>query len=283
MKRFIVLALLVAVFGVFDTVQAQFRSSGFAWGLSLGGAQGNNDGGDRWVMQYRGYLQHDVIPSLLIGQVGVGYTELYSPGVYSAATGMADLRLLFTPFSLPNLNPYLYAGIGVSKNLDMSGSGYLGMIPFGAGIQTGISRGVILSINGGYNLSLSDNMDGQSRSTTSLNPLTNSKKDGFYGFSAGLAFSLGGSYYAAGDMKQKELDEAEARRIRELAEAEAVRVKQQASADAQALRMKESTDAEARRVKELADAEARRLAAEKGSDTVFVFVKGNTIVLRRQF
>jgi hypothetical protein len=74
MKRFIVLALLVAVFGVFDTVQAQFRSSGFAWGLSLGGAQGNNDGGDRWVMQYRGYLQHDVIPSLLIGQVGVGYT-----------------------------------------------------------------------------------------------------------------------------------------------------------------------------------------------------------------
>jgi outer membrane protein OmpA-like peptidoglycan-associated protein len=193
---------------------------------------------------------------------------------------MADLRLLFTPFSLPNLNPYLYAGIGVSKNLDMSGSGYLGMIPFGAGIQTGISRGVILSINGGYNLSLSDNMDGQSRSTTSLNPLTNSKKDGFYGFSAGLAFSLGGSYYAAGDMKQKELDEAEARRIRELAEAEAVRVKQQASADAQALRMKESTDAEARRVKELADAEARRLAAEKGSDTVFVFVKGNTIVLR---
>jgi outer membrane protein OmpA-like peptidoglycan-associated protein len=53
------------------------------------------------------------------------------------------------------------------------------------------------------------------------------------------------------------------------------------STDAEARRIKDSTDAEARRVKELADAEARRLAAEqKSNDTVFVLVKGKTVVLR---
>jgi OOP family OmpA-OmpF porin len=40
------------------------------------------------------------------------------------------------------------------------------------------------------------------------------------------------------------------------------------------------TDAEARRAKELADAEALRLAQQKSNDTVIVFVKGKTVVLR---
>jgi outer membrane protein OmpA-like peptidoglycan-associated protein len=278
MKRFIACALLVAVFGVYNHAQAQFRASEFAWGLSLGGAQGNNDGGDRWVMQYRGFLQHDVVPSWLIGQVGVGYSELGAPGVYSAATGMADVRLLFTPFSLPNLNPYLYAGLGFSKNLDKSGTDYLGMIPFGVGMQTSISTGVILSINGGYNLSLSDKMDGRVRSNTDLNAITNGKQDGFYGFSAGLAFTIGSGYDASKDMKQKEIADAEAQRVKLLADAEARRVKQQADAEAQ--RVKDLADAEARRIKEQADAEARRLAEQSGRDTVFVFVKGTIVVLR---
>ena len=278
MKRFIVLALLVAVLGVCNQAQAQFRTSEFAWGLSLGGAQGNNDGGDTWVMQYRGYLQHDIIPSLLIGQVGVGYADLYAPGKYSAATGMADVRVLFTPFSLPNLNPYLYAGFGVSKNLDKSGTDYLAMVPFGVGMQTGISPGVILSINGGYNLSLSDQMDGRVRSSTDLNSITNSKQDGFYGFSAGLAFTIGRGYDASRDMKEKEIADAEAQRVKLQADFEAQRVKLQADAEAQ--RVKDLANAEARRVKELADAEALRLAAENGRDTVFVFVKGTTVILR---
>lgn len=278
MKRFIVCAFLVAAFGVYSHVQAQFKNPGFAWGLSLGGAQGNNDGGDKWVMQYRAFLQHDLISPMLSGQVGMGYTELSAPGVYSAATGIADLRLLFSPFSLPDLNPYLYAGFGVSKNFDRSGTAYLGMVPFGAGIQTRLSSGVLLSINGGYNLSLSDKLDGRVRSNTDLNSLTNGKQDGFYGFSAGLAFTIGSGQDEAAEMKKKELADAEAQRVKQQADAEARRVKE--LADAEALRVKQQADAEARRVKELADAEARRLAEEKGRDTVFVLVKGKTVVLR---
>jgi outer membrane protein OmpA-like peptidoglycan-associated protein len=285
MKRFILCTLLVVAFGFQNHVQAQFKNSGFAWGLSLGGAQGNNDAGDKWMMQYRAFLQHNLISSILVGQLNVGYTELSSPGVYSAATGMADLRLLFSPFSLPNLNPYLYGGFGVSKNLDRSGTDYLPMVPFGAGIQTRISSGILLDVNGGYNLSLSDKLDGRIRTNTDLNSLTNKKQDGFYGFSVGLAFTIGSDHDAAEEMKKKELAEAEARRVKaeedarhakELADAEARRVKQQADADTEARRVKESTDAKAQSVKELADAEARRVKQQADADAEAQRVKEST-------
>ena len=147
MKRFILCTLLIVVFGMYSHVQAQFKESGLAWGLSGGGAHGDNSSGDRWMMQYRAFLQGDIMP-MLIGQFGLGYTELEAPGVYRAENFIADVRLLFSPFSLTNLNPYLYAGFGMSKALNVTGSDFLPMVPFGAGIQTRISNGVLLLING---------------------------------------------------------------------------------------------------------------------------------------
>jgi outer membrane protein OmpA-like peptidoglycan-associated protein len=311
MKRFIVFVLLAVVFGFQNHVQAQFRGSKIAWGLSGGGALGDN-GGDKWVMQYRGYLQYDLIYPLLVGQLGVGYTRLEAPGVYSAQTGTADLRLLLSPFSLTDLYPYLYGGFGVSKALQSSATDYLPMVPFGAGVQTRISSGVLLDINGGYYLSLSDKLDGRVRTDTDLNSVTNQKQDGFYAFSIGVAFTIGSGYESAEELKKKELAaaearrvqeqaDAEARRVRELADVEARRVKQQADADAEARRvkqasdaearrvkdladaeaqrMKQATDAEARRVKDLADAEARRLAGQKPPETIIVLEKGKKVVL----
>ena len=313
MKRFILCTLLAVAFGVYDHVQAQFKNTELSWGLSAGGAHGSNRGGDAWVMQYRGFLQYELISPMLIGQLGAGYTHLRAPDVYSAETGIADLRLLFSPFSLSNLKPYLYGGFGVSKALNSSGTDYLPMVPFGAGIQTRISTQLLLTISGGYNLSLSDKLDGRERTNTDLNGLTNKKQDGFYGFSMGLAFTLGRGYDAEEEMKKKELAEAEARRVKAeedarhakelaqaearrvkdstvaearsvkgLADAEARRVKQQADAAAEAQRVKDSTVAEARRVKESADAEARRLVEQKGRDnnTIIILEKGKKVVLK---
>jgi len=279
MKRIIVCLLIIVAFGVMNYAQAQFNTPGLAWGLSLGGAQGNNSSGDKWVMQYRGFLQTDLISDLLVGQVGVGYTELYAPNVYSAATGMADVRLLFSPLSLPNLSPYLYGGFGVSKALSGNGNDFLAMIPIGLGIQTRISPGILLSINGGYTLSLSDQMDGHVRSDNDLNSVTNGKQDGFYGFSAGLAFALGGRYNASSD-NSKELTDSEARRVRQQAEGEARRVKDLADAEARRVKQQADADAQALLLKESSDAEARRLAEQSSRDTVFVFIKGTTVVLK---
>jgi outer membrane protein OmpA-like peptidoglycan-associated protein len=313
MKRFILCTLLIVAFGVYNHVQAQFETVVHAWGFAAGGAHGANTGADQWVLQYRGFIQHELIYPMLTGQLGVGYTNLNAPGKYTAATGMADFRLLYSPFSLSNLNPYLYGGFGVTKQLNSGGTDFLAMIPFGVGIQTRISTNTILGINGGYNLSLSDKLDGRARTNTDLNGLTNQKQDGFYGFTIGLAFTLGGRDVAADEAKNKELAEAEARRVKaesdarhakELAQAEARRVKQQADAaaearnvkgltDAEARHVKDSTNAatEARRVKELTDAEARRvkdstnaaalrLAEQNRRDTLIVLIKGQTVVLR---
>jgi len=303
MKRFIVCILLVAAVGMFSHVQAQSKKSNLAWGLSGGGAHGDNKTGDKWMMQVRAFLQYEFLPSMLKGQLGLGYTELEAPNVYRSENFIADLRLLFAPFSLPNLNPYLYAGLGLSKALNKTNSDFLPLIPFGVGVQTRISSGILLDINGGYSLSLSDQLDGLSRSNTDLNALSTGKEDGFYGFTIGIAFSLGGD------------DEAEELKKKELAAAEARRLKQQADADAEARRVKEMTDAQARNTKALADAEARRimdstnaaaeamrvkaaniaeaqrikdstnaaalrLAEQKGPDTLIVLEKGKTVVLR---
>ena len=323
MKRFIVCTLLVIAFGVYGRVEAQFKVSQSALGIAVGGAHGTNAGSDKWVPQYRGLLQQKLFTPMLLGQLGLGFTDLESdgPGGYSAQIGILDLRLLFSPFSLSNLDPYFFAGFGVTKTFNITNSDFLAMVPFGIGIQTKIASGILLDINGGYNLSLSDQMDGKVR-TNALNDLTNQKQDGFYGFTAGLAFTIGGGEEAEA-AKNRQLAEVEARRVKaeedarhakELAQAEARRVQQKADADAAAKAAKETadaaaraakeaadlaaqnakqtsdiaaqntkslTDAEARRVKELSDAEARRLAQQKSSaDTIFVLIKGKTVVLR---
>ena len=191
MKRFTVFIFLIAAFISYSRVQAQFKVPDVAWGLSVCGSHGSNDGSDNWGLGFRGFLQGELISPMLAGQIGAGYAHLGASGVYTAETGIIDLRLLFSPFSLRNLNPYLYLGLGVSKDLNGSGSDFLPLVPMGAGIQAKIANGVLLDVTGGYNLSLSDKLDGIARSSTDLNPLTNGKQDGFYGFSIGLAFALG--------------------------------------------------------------------------------------------
>jgi len=315
MKRFILCALLVVAFGVYGHVQAQFNGiSRQAWGFSLGGALGDNTGKDKWGIMGRGFFQYEFVPALA-GQIGVAYSDLAAPGVYYSNLLTADFRLHVIPFALPNVNPYIYGGFGLSKTLNISNSDILPFIPFGIGAQTMIASGLMLQISGGYNLSLSNKLaiaEGNGQPVPVNNFLTNGKNDGWYVFSIGLAFTIGGNDESA-ESQKSELSEAEARRLKQQADADAEaqrvkaatdaeaqrikaasdaqRVKQQADADAEAQRVKaandaeaqrvkEASDAEARRVKELADAEARRLAAQKSNDTVFVFVKGKTVVLR---
>jgi outer membrane protein OmpA-like peptidoglycan-associated protein len=314
MKRFILCILLVVAFGVYSQVQAQFKDPRQAWGLSLGGALGDNSANDKWGIQGRGFFQYEFVPALL-SQIGLGYNDLNAtdPNGYNAQVLMVDFRLLLIPFSLANVNPYIYGGIGLSKTLNINNSDWLPIVPFGLGAQTMISSGLLLQVSGGYNLSLSDKLDGRTRSN-SINFITNGKNDGFYNFSIGLAFTIGGNDEAA-EKEKRELSEAEARRVKQqadadaeaarvkaatdaeaqrvkaandkdalnakaLSDAEARRVKQQADADAEAARVKAATDAEAQRIKDSTNAAALRLAEQKSNDTVIVLVKGKTVVLR---
>jgi outer membrane protein OmpA-like peptidoglycan-associated protein len=75
---------------------------------------------------------------------------------------------------------------------------------------------------------------------------------------------------------------AEAQRVKDSTNAASEAARLKAANVSEAQRVKDSTNAavEAARVKAAADAEARRLAQQKSADTVFVLVKGKTIVLK---
>lgn len=317
MKRSSLLAVVLIAFVAYYQSAAQSKNTQLSWGLTAGGAHGSNVGSDEWALQYRAFIQYGLISPLLAGQFGLGYTSLTAPGIYTAQTGMADARLLLSPFKLASVKPYVYAGIGVSKNLNIDGSNFLLMVPMGAGLQTRISSGLSLDVTGGYNLSLSDELDGRVRTDTDVNGLTNGKHDGYYGFTLGVVFELGRGEDEEAQAKKKALEEseaklaaqkaeadaearrvkqatdleaqrakeaadAEARRLNDLANAEAQRVKQQADAQSEAQRVKEATDAEARRVKDLSDAEARRVAEQNrlAKPTIIVLEKGKKVVLK---
>ncbi len=168
---------------------AQFDNPNIGFGFAAGGAAGDNSNADKWVVQYRGYLQYKIISPVLLGQLGVGYTKLNAPSVYETETVTADIRFLLVPFSLEKLNPFLYGGFGVAKDIAETGSDYLPMVPMGAGIQTRLGSQMLLELSGGYNLVMSDKLDGRQRTSANYNSLTNKKHDGYFGFLIGLLFT----------------------------------------------------------------------------------------------
>jgi len=178
---------------------AQFDNPGVGFGIAGGGAVGDNSSADEWVIQARGYFQYKLISPFVLGQLGVGYVKLHAPGVYTAETLTADDRLLFIPFSLERLNPYLYGGFGLSKDVGVSGSDFLMMVPFGVGFQARLGSQMLLEVSGGYNLSLSDKLDGLERSSSDLNSITNKKNDAYFGFLIGLMFTRGSNENADPD------------------------------------------------------------------------------------
>jgi outer membrane protein OmpA-like peptidoglycan-associated protein len=182
-----------------------FKNPSQGLGFAVGGGMGDNSNADNWVLQYRGFLQYQLIAPGLLGQLGVGYTRLDAPGVYTAGTTMVENRFLFVPFSLEKLNPFLYGGFGVSKCIDRNGSDFLPMIPMGIGFQTRVHSQMILEVSGGYTLSLRDKLDGRERSDSNLNHLTNKKQDGFFGFVIGLMFT-GGSANGTDDQDKDGLN-----------------------------------------------------------------------------
>ena len=199
MRCSMLLLILVVLLFVSNQTYAQFDNPSMGFGIAGGGAYGDNSSADKWVIQGRGYFQFKLISPYLLGQLGVGYTKLNAPDVYSAETGTGDARLLIIPFSLEKLNPYLYGGFGASKNFSVSGSDFLPMVPMGIGFQTRLGSQILLEASGGYNLSLSDELDGRQRTDNDLNRLTNKKHDGFYGFLIGLMFTRGSSENADPD------------------------------------------------------------------------------------
>ncbi len=188
MKWLVLSTMLAMTLVAYQPANAEFTSPHWAFGVSAGGARGDNIGGgnETWKPQIRGFLQSNIWPQLNT-QIGVNYAELSGKGTAAYSTQMiqADFRFLFSPVLMGMSAPHIYAGLGVTKDLTRSDP-FMGVIPAGVGIQTPISENVLLEINGGYNLVMSDKLT--HRANVSTNTLTNKKWGSFYTITAGLVF-----------------------------------------------------------------------------------------------
>ena len=183
------LILLSFLFAAFTTANAQYISPTWGYGVEIGGARLDNSGNsENWVPQLRGDFQLKIIPQVL-SQFGVSYATLDGSNHSKVKALKADIRFLFRPVRMSQMFPYLYAGVGAVKDININNSDYLPVIPAGIGIQTRLGRQLLLQVNGGYNLVLSDKLDGVVRTNSHMNRFTNQKQDGYFELMVGLLYA----------------------------------------------------------------------------------------------
>ncbi|MCF7920617.1 MAG: OmpA family protein [Candidatus Cloacimonetes bacterium] len=189
--RIMVLALILLVF---SAVSAQYEGPETGFGIEVGGAYGDNSGNDEsWSPRVKIDYQLKLAAPLFT-QIGLSYTTLQGGTGYDKTKTVAgDVRFLLRPIKLNQMFPYFYAGAGAAKNVNINGSDFLPLIPVGLGIQTSLGEQLMFQISGGYNLVLSDDLDGVARSDTDLNRFTNKKHDGFFEIMVGLFYGNPGN------------------------------------------------------------------------------------------
>lgn len=158
-------------------------------GIKVGGAYGDNAGSDEtWAPSLRADLQMH-IGGPVLSQIGLGYVPLKG-GNYSTKTGIGDVRFLVSPINMSQTFPYLYTGIGISKNLENSDSDFVPIIPIGIGLQSTVGEQLLFQINSGYNLALSDKLTDNVRSADDDNRFTKKENDGFFEITVGFIYSI---------------------------------------------------------------------------------------------
>ena len=189
MKHLVLIVLLAISLVAVNSADAKFFSPAWGYGVNAGGARGDNaNGHEEWQPYVGGHMQTALLP-LLNGQIGVSYSQLHATGSagYYTNTIQVDGRLSLCLFRMPEAFPYLYAGFGFAKDQRRNGTKWLPVIPAGVGIQSPLSQNLLLAVNGGYNLALSDDLDHHVR-TVNTNQFTSQKQDGYWGLTVGLVF-----------------------------------------------------------------------------------------------
>ncbi len=186
------------------------------YGISVGGAIGDNIyNRENWVPQFRGHLGLEVA-SMVYTEFGLHYAGLRGDATrrgfkgYKTNTLIGDWRMVFSPFDMSPVQPFIYAGFGVSKDLQVSDSDLLPVVPFGAGLRFYIAPKLAIDLSGTYDLFISDDLDGYEREGKK-NPISGGKHDAFYGFMVGLSVVPERVDWEALELAEKRRMEEEAR------------------------------------------------------------------------
>jgi len=290
--------LLAMTLVAFSTANAQYMNPSWGYGIGAGGARGDNAGdAEQWVPRIRGFIQKG-LTGALSAQIGLSYTELNATDRYSTQTLMGDFRFLLRPFEMSQVSPYLYAGVGATKDMGYTASQWLPMVPAGIGIQTKLGDQLMLGFSGGYNLSLSDKFTSPAGSNT-INDFTGKKNGGFFDLMVDLVYTtktrdLDAEREAAKkeEMRmaiEKQKQDAELAKVaakndsaNHVAEMNTQRDNMNHSAEMNSMQnnMSHAAEIAALREKALRDSMDLVTKLKAKTDTIFVLVKGTKIILR---
>lgn len=278
----LIICVLIPVFFVpLDSGFAQDTKGRWVIGFHGGGNMWMNDYNKRVIGMGGEFLVRYGISRAFSAGLLMGYEDM-TANQAPPLGGVVTSKLQGIPGSVvgwvhfnPNrrFNPYAYFGLGILEYKrsindinDTQGQFKNSLhIPVGVGFDAFVTKDVSIVLDLGYRI-LDDWTDGRK----------NGKIDGYATAKAGVNFYLGTS--AA---EKEAIEKAKAQRLKEIAEADARRAKE--LADAEALRVKLLAEQNAKRIKDSTDAEALRLAelnASRPKDTVLVFEKGKTVVLK---
>ena len=197
MKKLVIgVTSLVIILVAFTSANAQFTIPSWGVGFEGGAARGDNPGVEKWVPAIRTSFQIN-FSEYFAAQAGLGYAELKATGddsySYESHTISGDARMLWSPVHGKNSFPYIFTGVGLTKNMKINNSPVLPMIPMGMGIESRVGSKLFLQFNMAYNLSLSDSLDNTTRPDESMhmNNITNGKNDAFFTLMFGLVYTFG--------------------------------------------------------------------------------------------
>jgi outer membrane protein OmpA-like peptidoglycan-associated protein len=184
--RSLVLAAVVA--GLALPLYGQFKDPSLGGGIGFGGTFGATELKDNQAkFLARAFLRYPLV-SHLQGELGAALGKVAGPD-YSTQIIPIDYRFVLSPFSFDSWNPYIYAGAGAlhydvetvpdASTPDTKLKGWTGVIPGGLGVQLRLDDRVSFDVNGGYNYTFAENLDG----------VKSGKKDAYWNFLAGLTVS----------------------------------------------------------------------------------------------
>jgi outer membrane protein OmpA-like peptidoglycan-associated protein len=193
-KKILLSAITCCLLGlVVLEASAQFRDQGMGGGIGFGGTiPQTSQQNDQTRFLARAYLRFPFVKSLF-AEVGAGYGKLAgdSKGTgtpYETKIVPADVRLLFSPFNMQSVAPYLYAGAGLTyfenktvptdATAGIKGNGYAATFPVGLGVAFKLSDNVAFDLSGGYHYSTTEELDA----------IKDTKKDAYWTFLLGLTW-----------------------------------------------------------------------------------------------
>ena len=185
-KYYILLILILTM--SFSFAYATSTESVWGFGLEGGVALGDNAVSEEiWVPTGRGFIQAN-LSKVFQTQLGVSFLPVKAENSYYTKSLMGDFRLIFMPFNNDVLSPFIYTGIGVSKDMKNGDSDFCPVVPIGFGVQTKPDSKFAINLHADYNIS-SDKFDGIMRQDGDLNRITNKKHDGFFTVMLGFVIS----------------------------------------------------------------------------------------------